>query len=84
MLAPGKLLNRGVAIFMTRPAKAAASRRSNHRAQQQGCDVFLSFHLNDAEMTLQTDLVLFRNDVKDKPLASRLQTALIGTTAGIE
>lgn len=77
------LSDRGVGVFMTRASndeEAPVVKRAS-RALQQGCDVFLSFHLNDAEDDNANGLeVLFRSDAKDKPLASRLQTVLIETT----
>jgi len=77
------LVGRGIGNFMTRSSRdeAAPVALRASRARDAGCDVFVSFHLNDAEDDNAQGLeLLFRSDTKDKPLASTLQQALVTLT----
>jgi N-acetylmuramoyl-L-alanine amidase len=77
------LASRHLSNFMTRADRndAAPVVQRASRARDEGCDVFVSFHLNDAEDDTAHGLeVLFRSDTKDKALASKLQQALVDLT----
>ena len=79
-----KLLEqRGVATFMTRtnsvdpaPVGLRASRAAN-----AGCTHFVSLHLNSDKSPKANGVeVQYRSDKKDKPLADRIQAALLAAT----
>ena len=77
------LVDKSVATFMTRTSSAddAPLARRTARAKQAGCTVLVSLHLNAAELSSAKGLeVLFRDGAKDKPLAQKLQTALVAVT----
>jgi hypothetical protein len=73
---------RGQDVFMTRDDDtdhAAVTGRAGN-AEKAGCEVFISLHLNDAEVDSANGLeVLYRGD-DDEPLARSLQDALIKAT----
>ncbi len=73
---------RGVAVFMTRDDAedhAPVGQRAAN-AQNAGCDLFISLHLNDFDDDAANGVeVLFRGD-DDKPLAVQIQKAMIAAT----
>lgn len=73
----------GVPIFMTRAdnlEKAPVGLRAG-RAEKAGCTHYIAIHLNDSDDPSAHGLeVLFRDATKDKPLAQKLQSALIDVT----
>jgi N-acetylmuramoyl-L-alanine amidase len=79
-----KLLEaRGATVFMTRTSSAdpapAGARAS--RAENAKCGLFVSLHLNSSDSSQANGVeVLFRSTAKDKPLANRLQAALVQAT----
>jgi N-acetylmuramoyl-L-alanine amidase len=75
-------LGRGVPVFLSRddnedeaPVNARAA-----RAKGQGCDVFISLHLNDFEDDAANGLEVLFNDEQDRALAEELQQALVRVT----
>jgi N-acetylmuramoyl-L-alanine amidase len=72
----------GVGVFMTRDDStdhAPVSKRASG-AKAAGCDIFVSLHMNDAEVDQANGLeVLYRGD-DDKPLAELLVKALVEVT----
>src|SRR5260221_1916485 len=78
-----KLRDRGIDVFLTRENNTDPDpfRTRAARAVAEGCDHFVSFHLNDSESSSAHGLeVLYRSDSKDKPLAQSLQSALVSVT----
>jgi N-acetylmuramoyl-L-alanine amidase len=77
------LTNAGTPVFMTRTNNsdpAPVSTRAK-RATDAGCKRFVSIHLNSFKDAAANGVsVLFRDDVKDKPLAEALQKALVTET----
>ena len=72
----------GVPVFMTRddstdhaPVGARAT-----MAQNAGCDVLISLHLNDVDDDTANGLEVLYRDAQDLVLAEKLQNALIATT----
>lgn len=75
-----------IPVFMTRAdnkAPAPVGQRAG-RAEKAGCTHYISLHLNDPDSPTDTSAhgleVLFRDATKDKPLAEKLQTALVRVT----
>lgn len=70
-------------VFMTRAnntQKAPVGQRAR-RAEKAGCTHYIALHLNDSTDSSAHGLeVLFRDATKDKPLAKKLQTALVKVT----
>jgi len=60
--------------------KAPVGQRAG-RAEKAGCTHYIALHLNDSTDSSAHGLeVLFRDATKDKPLAEKLQTALVKVT----
>jgi N-acetylmuramoyl-L-alanine amidase len=77
------LEDRGISVFMTRTSSAdsASVSRRARRASEAGCTHYVSLHLNAAESSQAHGVeVLFRNEIKDKALADRLQERLLQIT----
>jgi N-acetylmuramoyl-L-alanine amidase len=77
------LQDRGIETFMTRTSSAdpAPVKTRATRAQKAGCTHFVSLHLNsDDSPSAHGVEVQYRNNVKDKPLADRIQSRLIKLT----
>lgn len=74
----------GVATFMTRTSSsdpAPVGQRAS-RAASAGCTHFVSLHLNSADDPKARGVeVLYRSVTKDKPLADKVQAALLAATA---
>ena len=72
-----------IPVFMTRAdnvEKAPVGQRAG-RAEKAGCTHYIALHLNDSTDSSAHGLeVLFRDATKDKPLAEKLQTALVKVT----
>ena len=78
-----RLVALNVPTFMTRTNATTATPVTSRAtaAAQANCTHFVSLHLNAADDPAAHGLeVLFRDDVKDKPLAIQLQEALIRAT----
>ena len=73
---------RGTGVFMTRDDSQdhapLGARASNAKAA--GCDRFVSLHLNDAEDERAHGLEVLYGKVAHKPIAEKLQAALINVT----
>jgi N-acetylmuramoyl-L-alanine amidase len=73
---------RNIEVFMTRDDQQDHA-RVIHRAgnaKNAGCDVFVSFHMNDFEDDRANGLEVLFRDNDDKVLAQKLQTALVKAT----
>ena len=73
----------GTEVFMTRTSSADAAPVAGRatRAANAGCTRFVSLHLNSNNSAQANGIeVLFRDAVKDKPLADALQKALVKET----
>jgi len=73
----------GINVFMTRTSSAdsASVGRRARRAAEAGCTHYVSLHLNSSESRQANGVeVLFRDELKDKPLADRLQKRLLQIT----
>jgi N-acetylmuramoyl-L-alanine amidase len=73
----------GTTVFMTRTSSAdpAPAGARAGRAEAANCDLFVSLHLNSSDSAQSNGVeVLFRNAAKDKPLADKLQKALVQVT----
>lgn len=71
-----------VEVFMTRDDStdhAPVGQRASN-AKNAECDVFISLHLNAAEVDQANGLEVLYRDNADASLAQKLQTALIGAT----
>ena len=71
-----------IPVFMTRAdnvEKAPVGQRAG-RAEKAGCTHYISLHLNSNDSSAHGLEVLFRDATKDKPLAEKLQTALVKVT----
>jgi N-acetylmuramoyl-L-alanine amidase len=73
---------KGIDVFMTRddntdPTPVAGRAAS---AKAAGCDKFVSIHVNAAEDETAHGLEVLYNDDADRPLAQKMQTALIAAT----
>lgn len=69
----------GISVFMTRDDQqdhAPVSKRAAN-AKAAGCDVFISFHLNDAETDIANGTETLFNDSEDKAFAQKIQSALV-------
>lgn len=77
------LVANGATVFMTRTSSAdpAAAGLRAGRAENAGCDLLISLHLNSNDNPQAHGVeVLYRSTAKDKPLADRLQPALVAVT----
>jgi N-acetylmuramoyl-L-alanine amidase len=73
----------GIAVFMTRTSSAdsAAVGRRARRAAAAGCTHFVSLHLNSSTSAQANGIeVLFRDELKDRALAERIQQRLSAVT----
>ena len=78
-----KLEGQNISFFMTRSSSANSAPVGGRatRAKNAGCTHFVSLHLNSAGSPTASGIeVLFRDDNKDRPLASRLQQKLFQVT----
>jgi len=77
------LEGRNIPFFMTRSSSADPAPVGGRatRARNAGCTHFVSLHLNSAGSPNAAGIeVLFRDDAKDRALASRLQQKLVAIT----
>jgi N-acetylmuramoyl-L-alanine amidase len=77
------LVDKGIAVHLTRDSNTDPAPLSGRTAAATaaGCTHLVSIHLNSFGDPAAEGLeVLYRNDVKDKPLAKELQQKLLGVT----
>lgn len=72
---------RGIPVFMTRDdnSDAAPVGARAAAARDAGCDVFLSFHMNDVEDDAANGTETLYRDDADRVFATRVQNALVRT-----
>jgi N-acetylmuramoyl-L-alanine amidase len=77
-----KLRAKNIDVFMTRDDNSDPTPVSGRAASAKaaGCDRFVSIHVNAAEDETAHGLEVLYDDAADKPLAQKMQTALIAAT----